>query len=170
VSDSIAGLAARAAITEVLHRYCRAVDRLDRDLGLSCWHDGATVDYGDTFRGTAADLIDWVCTIHEQLMAAHSHQVTNVLARIDGDRATSESYVTVALRTKGDDPTDIESRGRYLDRWSCRNGIWAIDHRRLVTDLSSARPSAPTTEPAAGARRDESDPSYELFERGRPSG
>ena len=57
-----------------------------------------------------------------------------MLVDVDGDRAVSEAYVTVALRTadpSSDSLVDIVSRGRYLDRWSQRHGRWAIDARRF---------------------------------------
>jgi hypothetical protein len=56
--------------------------------------------------------------------------------------------------------TEITARGRYLDRWSRRDGVWAIDERRFVTDMQSS--AAVDAKPGAG-RRDSTDPSYELF-------
>lgn len=164
MNPEVRNLLDRQAITDVLHRYCRAMDRIDRGLALSCWHEGAAVDYGDAFRGGATDFVDWVCRVHEEVFAAHSHQITNVILRLDGPRAVSESYVTVALRTRGGegDPVDIVGRGRYLDRWSRRDGAWAIEHRRHVTDLQSVRPATDIAG-AAAARRDRSDPSYDLM-------
>jgi hypothetical protein len=101
-------------------------------------------------------------------MERHSHQITNVLIHVDGDRAVSEAYVTVCLRTKPVDgrSVDIESRGRYLDRWSRRNGTWALDHRRYVDDITH-RIDVPAG-PAAGettGRRDRDDPSYDFIGR-----
>jgi hypothetical protein len=61
---------------------------------------------------------------------------------------------------------DIVSRGRYLDRWSCRDGRWAIDERRYVDDFTNVHdvPDSPMTdESATGAARDRTDPSYQLF-------
>ena len=49
---------AKLAITEVLYRYCRALDRMDRDLADTIWHPGGTADYGPTFQGPAAGLLD----------------------------------------------------------------------------------------------------------------
>ena len=41
-TPSLATMAAQQAITDNLHRYCRAMDRMDRELALSCWHPGGT--------------------------------------------------------------------------------------------------------------------------------
>jgi hypothetical protein len=157
-------LLAKQAITEALYRYCRALDRMDRSLALSVWHPGSTADYGPMFAGSGAEFVDWVWIAHEGL-AAHSHQITNVLIDVDGDRASSEAYVTVALRTKPDQGSiaDIVDRGRYLDRWSLRQGVWAIDSRRFVEDFQAIYP-VPLTEATDGSqatgRRGPNDPSY----------
>src|SRR5947208_14505381 len=110
-------LAAKQAITEVIYRYCRGLDRMDRALTLSVWHQGGTADYGEEmYVGTGEGFIDWVWKQHA-LFDRHSHQITNILIEVDGDQAVSESYVTVALRSGGADAVvDTVSRGRYLDR------------------------------------------------------
>jgi hypothetical protein len=160
-------LLAKQAITEVLYRYCRGLDRMDRALALSVWHEGSTLDYGPIFTGSGAEFVDWVWVAHEAL-AAHSHQITNILIDVNGECATSEAYVTVALRTKPDGGSimDIVDRGRYLDRWSRRQGVWAIDHRTFVEDFQAVYP-VPLNEATDGSqatgRRAPDDPSYSIF-------
>ena len=114
------------------------------------------------FQGGADALLNWMWKVHAG-MQVHSHQLTNILIELDGDRAASETYATVVLRTRGDAALDIFVRGRYLDRWSRRDGIWAMDHRIHVPDHTTTL-SVPERLPseAAGAR-DRSDPSYQLF-------
>jgi hypothetical protein len=168
---SVEVLAAKQAITEVLYHYCRGLDRMDRAMALSVWHPDGTADYGEIYRGTGHGFVDWVWHAHAA-MAAHSHQITNVLIDVNpnGDRAVSEAYVTAAVRTNPPDgqTTDFVARGRYLDRWSRRSGTWAIDHRQYVDDLTEIHHS-PTAELGDGStslgRRDHDDPSYELFGR-----
>ena len=162
-------LLAKQAITEVLHRYCRGLDRMDRSLADSVWHPGGTADYGPMFQGTGSEFLDWVWAAH-QGFARHSHMVTNVLIEVDlgAGTAISESYVAVWLRSRPKDGAvaDVINRGRYLDRWSRRGDTWAIDHRRYVDDLQLL-PRGPATEfndgTTATGRRDRSDPSFELF-------
>lgn len=60
---------------------------------------------------------------------------------VDGDRATSESYVHACIRSGGN---DIVVRGRYLDTWSCRAGEWRIDERRYENDLTQVIPANDT--------------------------
>ncbi len=165
---------AKRAITESLYRYCRSMDRIDAELGYGVWHHDGTAQYTGLYEGSGRGFIDWVCDLHRSMVAT-SHQVTNVLIEVDGDSAVSEAYVTVRLRTNNNDGgmTDIIGAGRYLDRWSCRDGVWAIDHRQYVSDVSTSLPvpsgSSRATVPPAGAvqvvpsKPDRTDPSYDLF-------
>jgi hypothetical protein len=135
VPDTLDVLAAKQAITEALHSYCHGLDRFDRDLA-DIWHEGGTADYGDIFRGTGAGFLDWVWPVHETFETT-SHQVTNILISVDGERATSETYVTVCLRSAA---LDIVDRGRYSDTWSFRDGRWAVDARRFTGDIQQLLP------------------------------
>ena len=160
--DELGGLVAKQAITEVLYRYCRSLDRFDREMALACWHPGGTADYGpDIHQGTGESFVEWVWQIHEELFGAHSHQITNILIEVDGTTAVSEAYVTVAMRMR--DGQDVIDRGRYLDRWEERDGRWAITARRFVSDLSGASTAAAPIPLTGPATRDRSDPSWALF-------
>lgn len=164
--DPVEDLVAKQAITEVLYRYCRALDRVDRALAISCWHPDGTAHYDGLFQGSGEAFVDWVFEVHRQGFVAHSHQITNLLVEVDGGRAVSEAYLTAALRQKGqgDSVIDIVGRGRYLDRWSRRQGRWALDHRHHVGDLQSIYQGlAVPTEHESTARRGPDDPSYQLF-------
>ena len=152
------------AIREALSRYCRGVDRMDRALTRSCWHADGSADYRGMFEGGADALLDWMWKLHDS-MQTHSHQMTSMLIEVAGERAVSETYVTVVLRSKpGRAPArDIFSRGRYVDRWSRRDGRWAIYHRIYLNDWMTFVPvPAEPTSPITG-RRDEGDASYEAF-------
>lgn len=157
-------LAAKQEIRDVLSRYCRAMDRMDLELALSVFHPDAPFHYEGMFEGTGKEFMDWVWKTHAT-MARHSHQITNVLTEVDGERAVSEAYVTVALWTLPDPEghqTEIVVRGRYLDRWSRREGRWAIDERTHLADMQSFT-KVRAGEVAPSSRRDTDDASYELF-------
>lgn len=170
MTDAVRELLAKQAIREVLHRYCRGVDRMDRPLTRACWHAAGTADYQGMFTGDVEALLDWMWKLHDG-MQGHSHQMTNMLIEIAGERAVSETYVTVTLRTKpGREPVrDILARGRYVDRWSERDGRWGIDHRLFLNDWMTSLPvgTAPVS-PTVG-RRDPSDASYAAFQELRSS-
>ena len=169
VSAAVDELVAKHAITEVIYTYCRALDRMDWDLALTVWHADGTADYGaNMYQGTGAGFVEWVWTQHAGMMG-HSHQITNVLVEVDGDRGASEAYVTAALRLESDanaQAVEIVSRGRYVDTWSRRDGRWAIDHRRFVEDFTSTYPVSamePSDAAQRSSRRDRDDPSYAVL-------
>jgi hypothetical protein len=129
--EAMRALQDRMAITDRLHQYCYAMDRIDHELGYDVWHPDGTADYSDIFHGTGREFVDWVQAQHER-MQGRSHQVTNIRVELEGDRATSEAYVTACLRFRSHDTV---VRGRYLDTWSRRDGEWRIDARRYENDV-----------------------------------
>ena len=149
-------LLAEREIRRALVDYCRAIDRFDQALGRTVWHPGATVDYVGIFTGAAEAFMEWIWETHADF-EAHSHQITNLTVVLDGDRASSEAYVTVRLRLASR-RADIVSSARYLDRWSRRNGRWAIEHRVFVRDVYSVYEFSEAT--PATSRRDGDDLSY----------
>jgi hypothetical protein len=135
MADSLEDLLAKQAITEQLYSYCHGLDRFNREQA-SIWHEGGTADYEEIFQGTGEGFLDWVWPVHQGCEST-SHQVTNMLITVNGDRAESETYVTAALRM-GDN--DAVARGRYIDTWSRRDGRWGVDHRRYQTDIQQFVP------------------------------
>ena len=150
----------KQAITEQLYRYCRAVDRLDLPLGHGVFHADAQVDYGaDYYQGDGRGVIDTICA-HHQGLTSHSHQVTNILIALDGDRAGSEAYVTGTMRLeRAGKQVHLGVWGRYLDAWERRDGVWAITRRKVVFDHEESREVTPMGR-ALGFTRDRADPSY----------
>jgi hypothetical protein len=160
-SPAVEELLAKQAITEQIHLYCRAMDRIDRELGKTVWHPDGVADYGSIFQGTGAEFIEWVSEGHSQMLG-HSHQVANIVITVTGETATSEAYVCAALRQRRDGQVvQATIRGRYLDRWSRRGGRWAIDRRTYVHDFDDVREiTEQRIEP--WGRRDRGDPVYAL--------
>jgi SnoaL-like domain len=150
----------REAITDLIYRYCRAMDRIDRAQGYAIWHPDGTADYGEAvYQGSGRGFVDQACEQHAALMR-HSHQVTNIILEVDGDRAGSESYYTTALRLIRDNTTqEIRVWGRYIDTWSKRDGRWGIDHRIAIRDFDDIRTVTPMSDDAR-SRRNHDDPSY----------
>ena len=172
---SMADLAAKQSITEVIHRYCRGMDRMDRELTLSCWHPGGTDDHAPLYFGSAQGFVEWLWPVHAAMVSTR-HVASNILIEVNGDSACSETYWTVTLRTKGPNGlVDIVGGGRYLDRHECIDGRWAFRHRQSVHDwdrvdpviatmndagaLPSLVPNNPEA-PVSHAARDPTDPSY----------
>ena len=153
----------REAITDQIYRYCRAMDRIDHELGYSIWHEDGLADYGpEVFQGTGRGFVDHVCEQHASLIH-HSHQMSNIVIEIDGNRAGSESYVTATLRMKrGDAHQQMTVWSRYIDTWSRRDGRWALDNRIAIRDFDEVRGVTPMYDHDRG-QRDRSDPSYTVL-------
>jgi len=156
-------VADKQAIYDVLCTYCRALDRMDKTLAYSVWTETSTAHYHDIFEGSGQGFIDWVWEAHSG-MERHSHQIGNHLIRLDGDRASSETYVTVTLWTNVDEAgqqQEIIGKGRYLDTWLKREGSWRIASREHVLDIQTVQKLQRGYVNAVSSR-DSSDPSYQL--------
>lgn len=167
-ASQIEVLVAKEEIRNALCKYCRGLDRMDKEMAYSVWHDDGTALYHGIYEGTGYGFIDWVWEAHAAT-ERHSHQLANSLIDIDGNRARSETYVTVALWTNPDEygnQKEIIGKGRYLDRWSKRNGRWAIDHREYVYDMETVN-DLNRGNVNEVSQRDTTDPSFTLLhERG----
>ena len=171
---------AKLAITDVLHRYARGLDRMDREMVLSCWHLGGTDDHAPLYSGTASGFIDWLWPVHGA-MEVTRHVVTNIMIEVDGDHAGSECYWTVTLRVPHEGKRyDLMGQGRYIDTWDKIDGVWAIRHRQSLSDWGRIEPvglvageanspqlivpNNPEKHPPTWAR-DKSDFSYSVLKR-----
>jgi hypothetical protein len=155
-------VADRLAITDQIYRYCRSVDRLDVPLGHRVFHLDSYADFG-SYKGTGRGWIDHVCKEHLRFLH-HSHQVTNIIIVVAGDRAGSESYVTATLRSReGSKVFQRQFWARYVDAWSRRDGTWAIDKRECVIDFDSVSEVTTISDHDRGSR-DASDPSYGVLQ------
>ena len=153
-----ATLADTQAITRQIYNYCRSVDRLDVPLGHGVFHEGSYADF-PTYKGTGQGWIDAVCKEHLNFLH-HSHQVTNIVIDVNGDKAGSEAYVFANLRQMdGGRLINRMFSARYIDKWSKRDGRWAIDRRDCVVDFSEVSEVTALGHDERSAR-DASDPSY----------
>lgn len=123
-------------ISEALHKYPIALDRLDRELLLSIGHPEGHVDFEKMFQGTWPAFVEWVLPVHRALLF-HNHRITNMLIELTGSDARSETNVTATLLVpqQNGDVDERRIQGRYLDRWVRDRGRWLIAERRLARDL-----------------------------------
>lgn len=150
----------RQDIVDCIHRYCRGVDRLDRELVLSAYHRDA-VDHHGPFVGTPEQFVDWVFENQRTNLVRHQHMVLNHSADLDGDVAHTETYYFVS--TTGNDGSLALSGGRYVDQFRRRSGRWAIASRVCVREWKGrvdAIESDPALDEFARGTRDRSDISY----------
>jgi hypothetical protein len=157
-------LADRTEIFDCMTRYARGMDRLDRDLVRSAYHDDAIDDHV-TFVGPVGDFIDWAFAYHAT-QVRHQHYVTNHCVDIQGDEAHAETYyVFVGTDRDPAEPLTMVG-GRYIDRLERRDDRWAIAARRCLVEWSIAPdsqggPGVELDRAGGGIARDRSDPSYE---------
>lgn len=121
-------------IREVLLRYCRGVDRCDRDLIADCFHPDAIDDHGDwVARGSEAP--DHIVKLVKKTPLAGMHFLGNQLIEIEGDTAWSETYFQAFKDFHRDGKRYVRVRAaRYVDRFERRNGRWKIAERVLTDD------------------------------------
>lgn len=160
----------RQAIHDCLLRFCRGMDRFDRDAYMSAFHDDAVVAAGP-YVGDAAGCWDWAMPMHEAGQVLTHHALLNHSVEINGDTAHSETYYQFTARNhpweEGGGETVMLAGGRYIDRLESRDGAWKIALRTNIIEWSCLQPSLP---PPFGdvpdialngvSARDTSDPSY----------
>ncbi|MGH6637855.1 MAG: nuclear transport factor 2 family protein [Polaromonas sp.] len=161
-------LLSKQAITELLYKYPRALDRLDRELLMSIGHPEAKVEFGKTVFPNWTAYTDWMMKAHASMLG-NNHRITNILIKVSGDTAVSESTGTATLLVKQESNDDYEERwmhSRYLDKWSRRGGKWGLDYRQTLMDYRVVKPvSAADVKRmyVMGPRTGRADPSYTLF-------
>lgn len=147
----LAALIDKQGITEVIYRYCRAIDRLDEPLLQSCFHPGSRHVQG-AYEGPSETFCSYAIDKLAQVECTH-HQIGNVLIELTGDVAHAEAYWTAFHRLRPDGPPsglfrgrgiaeDLLIGGRYLDRFERRDGLWRIAHRFGVYDWQRYAPAA----------------------------
>lgn len=171
LQEQVADLVAREEIRNVLYSYCRAMDRGDRELLISLFHEDA-IDHHGTYVGTIEGLWD---TVDQSFtdgfphggggrVVALVHSLGTILIDLRGDVAYTESYVTgvnICATAEGEEYYAVLN-GRYSDRLERRDGgPWKIAARRVIKDLRDIRPvtSNPHEDYELG-RRDRTDPGY----------
>jgi SnoaL-like domain len=161
----------RQDISDCLTRFSRGMDRFDRDIYLSAFHDDAVIAAGP-FVGSAADCWDWAIPMHRDGQVLTHHSLLNNSVEIDGDTAHSETYYQFVARNhpweEGGGETVMLAGGRYIDRMERRGGEWKIALRTNIIEWSCIQPAMPLPfgdVPDIGANgvsaRDQSDPSYQ---------
>lgn len=163
--EQVRRLADRAEIYDCMQRYARGIDRQDRALLRSAYHDGAVDDHVG-FVGEVDDFIDWALAYHGS-QTRYQHYLLNHTADIDGDEAHAETYYLFIGTDREPANHMTISGGRYVDRLERRDGRWAIVDRVCLVEFMNESQSLLTEEAIAmvpGARtprHDATDASYD---------
>jgi hypothetical protein len=162
--ERIARLGARADILDCIQRYARGMDRRDRPLLRSAYHDDAVDDHVG-FVGPVEDFIDWAFAYHST-QTRYQHYLLNHTAEVSGDEAHAETYYLFVGTDRVPTNHMTLSGGRYVDRLERRDGRWAIVDRVCVVEWNAESTNLITDEVLAlltdikSATHDRSDPSY----------
>ena len=166
-------LVAHQQITDVLYLYARGWDRYDEDIIRACFWPDSMHQHGG-FKGKSQDFVTAGMKGVKSVIGT-SHMITNPLIVIDGDKAISEChFLSHHRRPKktGDGEEYWYLKGRYLDRFERREGVWKIAYRRGLHDYSQT--FGPTDDfiakatPEQMSHRKPDDPLYALLAEMKP--
>lgn len=129
MTRDIAVLLDKQELTELNARWCRAVDRGDLELLLSCYHPDSRDNHGE-FAGSGAEFAHNI-TQNRQTSGGSHHLLGSQLFEVVGDRATGEVYYDFHGVLAGSHRV-YKSFGRYLDVYERRDGEWRILERTVV--------------------------------------
>lgn len=138
------GLLDRQAITEVLMRYSRAIDRRDPDALLRevYWLD-ATDDHM-LYQGDVPGMIDFAFGFTTDMPTMHF--LGNIIIDLESDTlAFAETYHIAHHDMPAEDAgarRNLTLFGRYLDRFEKRDGIWRIKDRTVAIDCYTDAPGS----------------------------
>ena len=120
----------RAAITDLILGYARAVDRRDWAKVLACFAPDAYVDYG-RFQGSAEEVFGSIRKAFK-LFEHTMHFMEPRIIEIVGDEATSETYgIAYHRRVHEGKPKDLVVGMRYSDELVRQDGAWQFRRRTL---------------------------------------
>ena len=148
--DQIRLLTDRSEIWDCMQRYARGIDRQDRALLRSAYHDGAVDDHVG-FVGVVDDFIDWALAYHS-MQTRYQHYLLNHTVDIDGDEAHAETYYLFVGTDREPANHMTISGGRYIDRLERRDGRWAIADRVCLVEFMNEGQSLLTDEAIAAVR------------------
>jgi hypothetical protein len=162
LDDELREVIDRWKISDVLTRYCRALDRCDLDLMKQVYWPDAIDDHG-IFCGNAHEFAEMIIREIAIWFEMSMHAITNVHIELDGDIAYTEAYLISYCKVRNDPgkiegvfgPTYLQQLGgvegakghdflyggRYVDRLQRRDGIWRIAKRKVLMDWNRSEPS-----------------------------
>ena len=139
----------KEAIRDLLRTIARGTDRYDQSLLAASIAEDAVLDMGGKAPVGGGAFVAALAPPSEP-RAGRMHLLANERIEVDGDAATSESYVVSCqdVLVEGVRKTRIRA-GRYLDRFERRGGAWQLVARTLVDEWGRIDP---VSEPAPAGR------------------
>ena len=173
ITSELDRLASVEEIRNQLFNYVQSIDRIDYELGYGCFAEDSVLDYGEAFKGTGREFIDYCLPGHMQCTWTH-HLYGAMHIDVDGDKAGSSTYGHINILAPVDGEKDVypgdplyvlhNQRVRYHDLWERRSGRWVIVNRVVSYDISYHEPvyleGWPANENAFRGDECFDDPSY----------
>jgi SnoaL-like protein len=129
---SLAAMADRLAIEDLLTRYCQAIDMRDWALLDTVFVPDAHIDYTSSggVKGKYPEVRAWLAEVLPRF-AMSQHLVTNKQIAIDGDAATSHAYFYNPMGSAKPDGSLalFFVGGYYVDRLTRTAAGWRITER-----------------------------------------
>jgi hypothetical protein len=127
----------RIEISELIARYCHAIDRGRWEEFRALFTDDCRLDLSQVmglYEG--AEGIARFCDTMRALPIVMRHLTTNVVVRGEGDAARAETYVLAITGPEGGPAS--QTTGFYDDEFVRRDGRWLFRSRRLALDVPKA--------------------------------
>lgn len=167
LETKLRALVDRQDIWQVILKYARGIDRLDREMVRSCYWDDAIDDH-HAYVGNPDYFIDVTFAEARSTSTVQHHGLSNFTCEIDGDDAYCETYYTFIGANI--EPPHMLSMGRYVDHLQRRGGLWKYANRVTVIEKNFSLTEHPgdahiragdiSTGPLMLASRDRNDLSY----------
>ena len=126
----------KLAIEELIARYNHSIDGGDYGTWLDCWSEDAVMDGVGQYRTGIAAIREFANSYeanHRSRINGLRHFTVNIISEINGDEATSRSYLQLTrTETKG---AQIIFTGRYEDTLIKREGKWRFQSRKFIQDM-----------------------------------
>lgn len=127
-------LSDKLALSELMMRYCRGMDRNDWPMLRDVFHGDAVVDFGTMYRGPATKFIDLLPGFRSA-SDRESHSIANMLFVVLGDKAEGESSFFSDGQRRPPLSEHHHIGGRYIDHFERRDGVWRISKHMAVCDF-----------------------------------
>jgi len=118
--------------------YCRGIDRMDVDLMKSTYWSDSFDDHA-IYVGGGHEYCEAAIAYKDRLHSVN-HHVSNVLIRLDGDRAERETRFFLVTVYKEPAVTTFKG-GRYRDLCEKRGDEWRVLFRTVIWDWCDQRPT-----------------------------
>lgn len=132
MSNVLARIAEEMALRRTAEIYALGADRKDKTLWREVLADDCRIEGpGFAINGAEANLqsIDSLA----KLFRGTLHKVHNQVVKIDGNKATGETYCTAEHLMKESDQV-LRWSIRYLDEWRREEQTWRFTLRRLIVE------------------------------------